>query len=121
MVKSIVIMCDQSPIGKNTAAESLRFASGLISLSDLEMKVVFIDDAVYFFNKNINPKAVNRDDFTTIMRIAKLSDLDIYLLDQSLKERGLEESDLISYENLKIIGLKEIAQFINNADTSIRF
>ena len=109
MVKSVVIMCDQSPIGKNTAAESLRFASGLISLSDIELKIIFMDDAVYFFNKYIDPEAVNRDNFSSIMRLIELSDLEIFLLDSSLKERGIDDVDLLSYEYLKIISIKEIA------------
>ena len=106
MVKSVVVMCDQSPIGKNTAAESLRFASGLISLSDLDLKVIFLEDAVYFFNKNIDPEAVKRDSFTSIMRLVKLSDLDIYLLDKSLKERGMDETDLISYEKTPQLNMR---------------
>ncbi|MHA1147281.1 MAG: DsrE family protein [Promethearchaeota archaeon] len=121
MVKSILIICDQSPIGKNSTAESLRFASGLISLSDLDLKVIFRDDAVYFFNKNADPEAVNQDNNENIMRLIKLSDLHVFLLKDSLEERGLKKDDLIQYENLYIISLVEVANFIQNSEVSLRF
>ena len=121
MVKSVLILCDQSPIGKNSAAESLRFASGLISLSDIELKVVFRDDAVYFFNKNAKPEAVNQDNIENILRLVKLSDLNVFLLANSLEERGLTKEDLIQYENLHIVSLAEIANFIQSSEVSLRF
>lgn len=121
MVRSVLILCDQSPIGKNSASESLRFGAGLISLSDLELKMVFRDDAVYFFNTHSKPEAVNQDNYESIMRLVQLSDLKIFLLDTSLEERGLTKDDLIQYENLKIVSLSEIAQFIQNSEISLRF
>ena len=71
MVNSIIILCEDSPFGKNSAVESIRMATGLIAVGDIdECKVIFMGDAVYFLNKNINPEALNLDSFSNIMRLA---------------------------------------------------
>ena len=47
MVNSIVILCEDSPFGKNSAIESIRMATGLLAVGDIdECKVIFIGDEV---------------------------------------------------------------------------
>jgi len=121
MVKSIVIICNQSPIGKNSAEESIRIATGLISLGDIKCQTIFTDDAVYFFSKKLNPGAVNMDSNASILRLMKLTDLEVNILEESLIQRGLSRSDLIDYENLNIIDKKELAEAFLNADTCFRY
>ena len=49
MVNSIVILCKDSPFGKNSVVESIRMAAGLLAVGDIDKcKVIFIGDAVYF-------------------------------------------------------------------------
>ena len=53
MVDSIVLVCEDSPFGKNSVVESIRMAAGLLALEDLgSVKVILMRDAVYFLNKN---------------------------------------------------------------------
>ncbi len=122
MVKSVLIICDQSPIGKNLAAEAIRLGSGLIAYGDsIDCKVVYRDDAVYFLSKSLEPEAVNMDPITPTIRLMELSDIEVYALKESLDRAGLNRSDLIGYDNLEIINEKELANFILNSEATFRF
>lgn len=122
MVNSIVIVCEDSPFGKNSAVESIRMATGLLAVGDIdECKVIFMGDAVYFLNKNLNPEALNLNGFSNIMRLIELSDLEIYVLDEALEAADMGHSDLISNDNLKIVNAKEISNLILEADMSFKY
>ena len=122
MANSIVIICEDSPFGKNSAIESIRLATGILSVGDIDnCKVIFIGDAVYFLSKNLDPTALNMDPFTDILRLIELSKLEMYVLDEDLKDAGIESSDLLSYDNLKVINIEEISQLILEADLTFKY
>lgn len=122
MVNSIIILCDDSPFGKNSAIESIRMATGIQGIGDIEeCRVVFMGDAVYFLNKNLNPEVLNINPFSNIMRLIELSDLEIYVLDEALEEADMDHSDLMSYDNLKVVSAKEISKLILEADMSFKY
>jgi sulfur relay (sulfurtransferase) DsrF/TusC family protein len=122
MVKSVLVICEDSPLGKNSAIEAIRLTAGLIAMEDLsECKVIFMGDAVNLLNKNLKPEALNMDAFSEMMRLMEFSRLEIYLLKDALETAGLNPSDLISYKNLKIVDYKEISQLILNAEMSFKY
>ena len=101
MVNSVVIICEDSPFGKNSAVESIRMATGLLAVGDLDdVKVVFMRDAIYFLNKNLNPQALNSDPVDTA---------------------GMEKSDLIQHGNLKVVGFEKISKLILEAKMSFKY
>jgi len=122
MVNSIVRICEDSPFGKNSAIESIRMATGLLAVGDIdECKVIFMGDAIYFLNKNLNPEALNLNGFSNIMRLIELSDLEIYVLDEALEAADMGHSDLISNDNIKIVNAKELSNLILEADMSFKY
>ncbi|MFX1425434.1 MAG: DsrE family protein [Promethearchaeota archaeon] len=122
MVQSIAIICEDSPFGKNSAMESIRLATGLLAIGDIELcKVIFMGDGIYFLNKNINPEALNVDPFNNIMRLMELSDLEIYIHDDALDIAGMEKSDLIQYDNLKVVTIEKISELILEAEMSFKY
>lgn len=122
MIKSVVIIVDQSPVGKNSAREALRLASGFLGLGEeIDCKVVLMGDAVYIVNKIADPTVVGVDSFEEPLEMGDLSDLEIYILDTGLEDAGLTEADFVEYENLKVIDIVNLAKLIANADTSFRF
>ena len=122
MIKSIIIVCEDSPFGKNSVIEMIRMATGLLAIGDLDnCQVIFMGDSVYFLNKSLNPEAINVDPFSNIMRLIELSDIEVYVHDEALNSAGLEQSDLISYENLKIVSNEEISQLILEADMTFKY
>ena len=122
MVESVVIITDQSPVGKNSAAEAIRIGSGFVALGEIiDCQIVFTGDAVFLLNKHADPEAVGLDSLSETIEIADLSDLELYVLDKALEDSGLTTEDLIEYENLKIINIDELSDLIEKADVSFRF
>ena len=122
MVESVVIITDQSPMGKNSALEAIRIGSGFVALGEfINCQIVFMGDAVYLLNKNAKPEAIGMDPLDEVMEIADLSDLELYVVDQALEDAGMSVDDLVEYENLKIITIDEVVDLIENAETSFRF
>ena len=122
MVESVVIITDQSPVGKNSAAEAIRIGSGFVALGEyISCQVVFNGDAIYLLNKNAKPNAVGMDPMDEVIEMADLSDLELYVMNSALKEAGMTEEDLIEYENLKIINLADLSDLIEQADVCFRF
>jgi len=122
MVESVVIISDQSPVGKNSAAETIRIGSGFVALGEyISCQIVLMGDAVYLFSKNTKPELIGMDNFDEIVEMADLSDLEVCIVDSALHEAGLTMDDLIEYENLKIISIDDLAELIDRADTCFRF
>jgi sulfur relay (sulfurtransferase) DsrF/TusC family protein len=122
MVESVVIVTEQSPVGKNSAAEAIRIGSGFVALGEfIDCKIVFTGDSVYLLNKNAKPIEVGVDPVDEVIEMADLSDLELYVLDSALEVAGLTREDLIEYENLKVVSLDEIVELIDQADTCFRF
>lgn len=122
MVQSIVIICEDSPFGKNSVTESVRLATGLLAVGDIELcKVIFMGDAVYFLNKKMAPEALNVDPIDNIIRLMELSDLEIYVHDDALETAGLEIEDLIQNENLKVVDMEIISKLILEAEMCFKY
>jgi len=122
MVKSVVILCEDSPIGKNSAVEAIRMGAGIMAVGDLdECKLIFMGDSVYFLSKKFDPEKVNRDAPSNIFRLMELSDLDVFALDSALEVAGIKDSDLIDNDNVKVATMREIAQLILDADVTYRY
>jgi len=122
VVKSVVILCEDSPIGKNSAVEAIRMGAGIMAVGDLDKcKIVFMGDSVYLLSKNFNPEKVNRDAPSNIFRLMELSDLEVYALDSALEIVGINHSDLIELDNVKVASMQEISKFILEADATYRY
>ncbi|MFW9821931.1 MAG: DsrE family protein [Candidatus Thorarchaeota archaeon] len=122
MVESVVIISDQSPIGKNSAIEAIRIGSGFTALGEfIDCKIILTGDAIYLFNKACNPELVGLDSLEEVLEMADLSDLEVFLIESALTEAGMTKDDLTEYENLKVINYDDLADLIANADISFRF
>ena len=122
MSKSIIIIVEDSPIGKNSAIEAIRMGAGIMVLGDLdECKIIFIGDSVYLLNKSFNPESVNMGNSENIFHMLELSDIEVFVLDSALEIAGLNENDLIEFENVHIASMKEISEYILKADFTYRF
>ena len=122
MVKSIIIICEDSPFGKDSAIETIRMAAGILAIGDIEdCKVVFMKDAIYFLSQNLNPDALKVDHFTNIMRLIELSELEIYVHDKALEDAGMDESDLIPGDNIQVVNVEKISELIAKAEMSFKY
>ena len=122
MVKSVVILCEDSPIGKNSAVEAIRMGAGISAVGDLdECKIIFMGDSVYFLSKKFDPEKVNREAPSNIFRLMELSDLEVFVLDSALEIAGIKTSELIEYDNVKVVSMQEISKIILEADVMYRY
>ncbi|MFW9823594.1 MAG: DsrE family protein [Candidatus Thorarchaeota archaeon] len=122
MIESVVIISDQSPIGRNSAVEAIRIGSGFTALGEyIDCKIVLTGNAVYLFNKSCDPERVGMDSLKEVLEMADLSDLEIFIVESALSDAGMSNEDLIEYENLKVINYDELTDLIDNADTTFRF
>ncbi|KKN13788.1 hypothetical protein LCGC14_1002820 [marine sediment metagenome] len=122
MVNSIVIICEDSPFGKNSAVESIRMGTGLLAVGDIDdCKVVFMKDAIYFLSKKLDPEVLHVKPFTNIMRLIELSGLEIFVHDEALEVAGMVESDLIPIDNIQVVNTKKISQLILEADMNFKY
>ncbi|MFX1377409.1 MAG: DsrE family protein [Promethearchaeota archaeon] len=100
----------------------MRLATGLLAVGDIDdVKYVFMRDAVYFLNKNLESEALKVDPFENIMRLMELSDLEIYVHDEALEVAGMELLDLIKNDNLQVINYEQISELITKADMSFKY
>ena len=117
LVKNIIIICENSPIGKNSALESIRMGAGISAVGDLNsVKIVFTGDSVLILSKKYNPKAVNMDENSNIFKMLDLADIDVYALDIAMKNLAIEETDLLEYDNIHVINVKELSEIMLEAD-----
>ena len=122
MVQSIIIICEDSPFGKNSVTESIRLATGLLAVGDIELcKVIFMGEAIYFLSKCLDPNALNVDPVDNIIRLIELSDLEVYVHDNALETAGLEIKDLIQNENLKVVDMEIISKLILEAEMCFKY
>ncbi len=122
MVNSIIIICEDGPFGKNSVVESIRMAAGLLAVGDIDdCKVILLKDAIYFLNKNLNPKALNMDTFGNIIRLIELSDLEIFIHDEALEIAGMDSTDLILNDYVNVVDNKKISQLILEAEMSFKY
>ncbi|MFX0009873.1 MAG: DsrE family protein [Candidatus Hermodarchaeota archaeon] len=122
MVKSVVIICEDSPIGKNSTTESIRLGAGIMVLGDIEdCKIIFMGDSVYFLSKKFNPEVLNMESMDNIYRMLELSDIKIFALDSALHHAGVSQNDLIDFQMVNIATIKEVSNYISQADTIFRY
>ncbi len=122
MVKSVIIVTDSSPIGKNSSIEAIRLGSGFMGLGeDISCKIVFRGDAVLTLRKTIDPTKVGMDSLSEHLEMAELSDLELCVVEEDLNTRGLSKDDLVEYELLKIVNQANVSEMIQTAETTFRF
>ncbi|MFX0012890.1 MAG: DsrE family protein [Candidatus Hermodarchaeota archaeon] len=122
MVKSVVIICEDSPIGKNSAIEAIRMGSGITAVGDLdECKIIFMGDSIYFLSKHFEPERLNIEIPSNIFKLMELSDIEVYALDSALASAGIKEKDLVEFNNVRVANIQEISKFILEADVTYRY
>jgi sulfur relay (sulfurtransferase) DsrF/TusC family protein len=122
MVKSVIIVTDSSPIGKNSSVEAIRLGSGFMGLGeDISCKIVFRGDAVLTLSKTINPAKIGMDSLSEHLEMAELSDLELCVVEEDMTSRGLTRTDLVEHEFLKVVTQANVSEMIQTAETTFRF
>lgn len=131
--KTFVYMNRKAPYGTVYALESLEVV--LIGAAfEQNVKLVFVDDGVYQLTKNQNTDGIGMKNFSKTY--TALGDYDvnqIYIDEQSLKDRGLTLDDLqeLTYEDedddwaekssINVVNREQLAEIISDADVLLNF
>ncbi len=131
--KKFVYINRKAPYGTVYALESLEVV--LIGAAfEQEVQLVFVDDGVYQLTKGQNTDGIGMKNFSKTY--SALGDYDvnqIYVDEQSLKDRGLTMDDLqeLTYEDedddwaekssMKLINREQLAELIDEADVLLNF
>jgi tRNA 2-thiouridine synthesizing protein C len=131
--KKFVYVNRKAPYGTVYALESLEVV--LIGAAfEQEVQLVFIDDGVYQLTKGQSTEGVGMKNFSKTY--AALGDYEvnqIYVDEQSLKDRGLTMDDLqaLTYEDedddyaekssMHLVNREQLAELIGNADVLLNF
>lgn len=131
--KKFVYVNRKAPYGTVYALESLEVV--LIGAAfEQEVQLLFIDDGVYQLTKGQSTEGVGMKNFSKTY--AALGDYEvnqIYVDEQSLKDRGLSMDDLqaLTYEDedddyaekssMHLVNREQLAELISNADVLLNF
>jgi tRNA 2-thiouridine synthesizing protein C len=133
VTKKFVYINRKAPYGTVYALESLEVV--LIGAAfEQEVQLVFVDDGVYQLTKGQSTQGIGMKNFSKTY--AALGDYDvnqIYVDEQSLKDRGLTMDDLqeLTYEDedddwaekssMQLVNREQLAALIGDADVLLNF
>lgn len=110
--KNVVILLRQPPHGTLYPVEGLRMSVAVSA--DFDPITIAINDGIYTFLKN-----VDKTMYSMHIDFLKNIDLDIFVDEKSLIERGLTKNDLI--EQVEVKEHAEILKMIENSTVTIPF
>jgi len=131
--KSFVYMNRKAPYGTVYALESLEVV--LIGAAfEQDVKLVFIDDGVYQLTKGQSTDGVGMKNFSpTYSALGDYDIKEIYVDEQSLKDRGLSMDDLMELtwededddwaekSSMHLVNREQLAKIIGDADVLLNF
>ncbi len=112
-MKKVAIMITKPPHGKYLSSEGLRVATAL-TLYDMEIYVIAIDDGVYTFKKGV--------DMTTYEKHVDYlleSEMKIMLDEKDATERKISQKDVI--EGVTVVPHEEIKNILSQCNTTLIF
>jgi tRNA 2-thiouridine synthesizing protein C len=131
--KTFVYINRKSPYGSVYALESLEVVL-IAAAFEQNVKLVFMDDGVFQLTKNQDPADIGMKNFSKTY--GALGDYDvnqIYVDEQSLKERGLtlddlqplvyedEDDDWAEKDSITLVNREQLSDVIESADVLLNF
>jgi sulfur relay (sulfurtransferase) DsrF/TusC family protein len=117
MVKSLLVITHTGPHGTMDGFEQLRMAKLFKRAGECAVNVVLVDDGVYYALKNQNSEDLGIPPYEVVlMHVAQMMKIQpIYIVKESLQERGLNESSLDESLGYKLIGFSEMEGLLQEA------
>ena len=131
--KTFVYINRKSPYGSVYALESLEVVL-IVAAFEQDVKLIFMDDGVFQLIKNQDPADIGMKNFSKTY--AALGDYDvnqIYVDEESLKERGLtledlqplvyedEDDDWAEKDSITLVNREQLSDVIESADVLLNF
>ena len=117
---SVLILCDKSPFGTNSAYEAIRLGAGYLGLGeDIDCKVLLYGDAVLTVKNNLAVDKIGVDTMDEGLEMADLSELPIIITQEDMDRRGMNKDELFEFEDspIQVIKRVEIPKIMMEFDT----
>ena len=116
-MKNVLILARTAPYGNVLCAESFLAGIALRSM-DMDVKLVLLNDGVFSALKGQKSELIGHKSVEKALDGASDFDLPIYIHHDSMKERGIDASQIISAE---IIDTDSIKDMVKMADAIMTF
>ncbi|WP_371806333.1 DsrE family protein [Candidatus Lokiarchaeum ossiferum] len=117
---SVLILCNKSPFGSNSAYEAIRLGAGYLGLGeDIDCKVLLYGDAVLTVKNNLMVEKIGMDSMEEGLEMADLSELPIIVTQEDMNRRGMNKEELFEFEEIpiQVISRSEISKIIMEFDS----
>lgn len=116
----LLLIIRKPPFGWIHIVEAVRLAAASGSLA-IPVTLLFIDDGVYCPMKEQFPKAIGYSAIDRFLRMLKNFESKLYVVKDSMDERGLTMSDLNPKIDIESINQSDVAKIIAENDITIAF
>lgn len=116
----LLLIIRKPPFGWIHIVEAVRLAAAAGSLT-IPVTLLFIDDGVYCPMKEQFPKAIGYSAIDRFLKMLQNFESKLYVVKESLDERGLTLNDLILGLPIESIAQSDVAKIISENDIAIAF
>jgi sulfur relay protein TusC/DsrF len=116
----LLLIIRKPPFGWIHIVEAVRLAAAAGSLT-IPVTLLFIDDGVYCPMKEQFPKAIGYSAIDRFLKMLQNFESKLYVVKESLDERGLAMSDLIPGLPIESIAQNDVARIISENDIAMAF
>ncbi|WP_331345796.1 sulfurtransferase complex subunit TusC [Cellvibrio sp. UBA7661] len=120
MQKKILIISRHAPYGSSIAREAIDVAlAGTVY--DQNISYLFMDDGVFQLLKNQRSQKIDQKDISATLKALSIYGIEnIYVHEESLKERGIITDELI-LDSLRLLNSKNVAALLTEQDQLMSF
>ncbi len=115
---NVAMILKRSPYGDINAAEAVRHALGAVS-SEMSVDLILLGGGVLLAKKGQDDKGTGFTNLESALKDCVDMGVDVYADTASLKTQGVASNDLV--ESVKLVGAKEIAGLIQEAESTMIF
>jgi tRNA 2-thiouridine synthesizing protein C len=120
MRKKILFVSRHAPYGTSIAREAIDVALAA-SVYEQDIGYLFMDDGVFQLLKNQQSQRIDQKNISATLGAFPLYEIDnIYVHEESLKERGIGIDELI-FDDVQVLNNKSVAILINEQDQLMSF
>lgn len=109
----------KAPYGSVNDVEGFRLCTAFTAM-EIDVNAIFIDDGVFVALSGQEPKDLGLPPIDPAYKMLVNLNVNLYVLEEALKERGISKEDLIDID-YKLINRSEMARLISEGDFTLSF
>jgi tRNA 2-thiouridine synthesizing protein C len=114
-ITKVLVIFTKAPYTSTSIVEGVRLATG-VTAADVASMALFIDDGIMALVKGQDPDQIGLASAEKSLEFLAVNDIPLRVVSESLRERGIAESDLLTLPSLEVISLEQVAALIPQFD-----